>query len=208
LALMRKEEYEKAIGKFLAILENFKELERTNYYLGVCYEKIGEKEKAFSFFEKAVEYNPHDLAGYLKKAQILDERNDLSGAVGSVIEALKVEPTNKELYSLFGYLYLKRGKIDEGIRELERISTSLPPHPFPFLYTGYLYAYKNDLLNAEKKFLRAKDLDSTNFEVYSALGSLYLQKGEKEKAIIFFKKSFHLNPNQPELKKRLEELGN
>ncbi|MEO0110423.1 MAG: tetratricopeptide repeat protein [candidate division WOR-3 bacterium] len=206
LALMRKEEYEKAISKFLAILENFKELERTNYYLGVCYEKIGEKEKAFSFFEKAIEYNPNDLAPYLKKAQILDEKDDFSGAVGSVTEALMVEPENKDLYSLFGYLYLKRNKPEEAIKELEKISSLFPKNPLFPLYIGYLYAYKNDLINAERQFLKAKDLAPTNFEIYSALGSLYLQKDEKEKALTYFEQSLQINPNQPELKKRLSEL--
>lgn len=206
--LMRKEEYQKAIGKFLTILENFPELERTNYYLGICYEKLGEKEKALSFFEKAIENNPDDLAPYLKKAQILDEKNDLSGAIGSVVAALRIEPENKELYSLFGYLYLKRDKPEEAIKELEKISLHFPKNFLFPLYTGYLYAYMNDLLQAEREFLKAKDLDSTNFEVYSALGSLYLQKREKDKAISFFEKSLRLNPNQLELKKRLEELRN
>lgn len=204
--LLKKNDYSNAINHFESVLQILPDFERTYYYLGLCYQKLAYYQQALSYFNKAINSYPNDLDSYLAKAMILDAQGNLSEAVAILVTAIKINPQKSDLYSMLGHLYIKRNRIDDGIRQFQLLFDSLAPSGLPHLYIGYLFAYKNNLTNAEIEFEKAKTSDSTNPEVYEAFGALYLQKRELEKAISNFEKSLELNPNQPKIKELLLKL--
>ena len=206
LQLMMKNDFPNAVSHLKEVLKTFPDFERSYYYLGMCYQKLGEYETALGHFDKAISSFPNDLDAYLAKASILDLQNNLEEAVSTIITAIRLNPNRSDLYSTLGYFYIKRNLLDQGIDQFKTLASSLPKNSPLHLYTGYLYGYKNDLVKAEAEFNQALANDSTNPEVYEAFGSLYLQRKELEKAITSFEKSLKLNPNQPKIKSLLSDL--
>jgi tetratricopeptide (TPR) repeat protein len=203
---LQKNDYPNAINQLESVIKIFPEFERTNYYLGLCYQKLAYYPQALFYFDQAINSQPQDLDSYLAKATILDIQGNLPEAVATLISAIKINPQRNDLYSMLGHLYIKRNRIADGIKQFHLLQDSLPPSSPLHLYPGYLYAYQNDLTNAEIEFQKALVIDSINPCVYEAFGSLYLQQGKLEKAISNFEKSLKLNPDQPKIKSLLLEL--
>lgn len=204
--LMQKNDYQNAIKPLESVTKIFPDFERTYYYLGLCYQKLNYNQQALLYFDKAINSFQNDLDAYSAKASILDAQNNLPEAVSTIISAIKINPKRNDLYSTLGYFYIKRQLIDNGLTTFKTLAESLPVSSPLHLYTGYLYGYKNDFTDAGNEFNKALAIDSTNPKVYEAFGSLYLQRKELEKAIIYFEKSLKLNPNQPKITQILSDL--
>lgn len=89
---------------------------------------------------------------------------------------------------------LEKGEIDEAIEAAKKAIVAEPKSSRPIRVLGALFYEKNDILNAEKCFLRAAKMNRLDVFAYHHLGEIYLKKNDLEKAGKFFEKAMKISP--------------
>lgn len=102
---------------------------------------------------------------------------------------------------------------EEAIKQLEKIVKNNPPNYQNYLLLaeirfqlGRLYFNANRLDEAVFQLNRALDLAPNHSNSLYVLGLVYKKKGEKDKAISYFKRVLELNPGNKEVEKQINSL--
>jgi DNA-binding response OmpR family regulator/cytochrome c-type biogenesis protein CcmH/NrfG len=89
---------------------------------------------------------------------------------------------------------MEKGEIDEAIEAAKKAIVAEPKSSRPIRVLGALFYEKNDILNAEKCFLRAAKMNRLDVFAYHHLGEIYLKKNDLEKAGKFFERAMKISP--------------
>jgi len=82
--------------------------------MGVCYERLGELEKAISSYRQAIAYDEHLLNPYIGLAQLLMRQGNLSEATIILEKARDVGIVEPPLHFYLGNLYYRQGFYDQA----------------------------------------------------------------------------------------------
>ena len=126
-------------------------------------------------------------------------------------------PGAQQAYSLRGRVYCGLGEIDKGIKDYSEAIRVAPDFGLAYEERAWAYAAKGEDEKAAADFGKAEELDgrpvdrSATFFFFPSIarnemlasaciqrGHLYLEKGERDRAIEDFSKAISLNPNDPE----------
>lgn len=154
------------VEKILALLENGQHKEALNEYNEVL--KYGMSDEKFLLGEE------------LFQLGFLDEAKDLFENL------LDLYPEEGELLVLHGEVLIEAGKEEEAILSLEKISEQDPSFPQALLLLADLYQMQGLYEVSERKLLNAKELLPTEIVIDFALGELYSEQGEINKAILAY----------------------
>ncbi|WP_235401569.1 O-antigen ligase family protein [Rubrobacter aplysinae] len=113
--------------------------------------------------------------------------------------------------SLSGY-YLNQStnptaSTGEALTAVERAQTFNPLDPRPHQREAELALQADDPQRAETAYLEAARLNPEHYAPLEILAVFYQRQGETEKAREMYREAIELNPLDPELQKRAEELG-
>jgi len=142
---------------------------------------------AQKLFQKALELDPNNTAGYVGMGKISLMKNDEAGAEKYFADAQAKFPskTNKTSTIL----------PDKQARTLAKIAES------------YLIVQrKKNVTKALELLQKAVELDGKNSEIYLLLGDAYLENNDGSNAISQYKMAQELNPKSPSAKLRLGNL--
>lgn len=98
--------------------------QQTNFtyeMLGVCYQSVGNLQKARECFEVLVNRIPSLANGYFRLATIVLESGNINEAMGYIDEAIRLEPNNTSYLALRITLYTSMHRFDEAIVELDKL---------------------------------------------------------------------------------------
>ncbi|MCK4948238.1 MAG: tetratricopeptide repeat protein [Candidatus Aureabacteria bacterium] len=157
--------------------QNFNALKGLGF---ICYEK-GQMNKAAKYFKDALKINPEDLSSLLKLGTICRRNRDNEGALKYFNEALGYYPDSHKVYTSLGVTYDAMDDVDKSI-EFFKKAVALKEDAVVFSYLGMAYIKKNDLNEAEKCLLKAKELKPGLKEALFSLGLLYFKRLEFNKA--------------------------
>lgn len=92
-----------------------------HFFMGNIYFELKNRNAAIVELKKAVELKPDypEALNYLGYLYVQDNQN-LDQAEGLIRKALAIDPDNGAYVDSLGWLYFKRGKIKEALKELER----------------------------------------------------------------------------------------
>jgi predicted alpha/beta superfamily hydrolase len=91
----------------------------------------------------------------------------------------------------------------------KQVGMEFPPPEHVIIRSGIRSLYDDkDYLNAIKIFNILKSYYPESSEIYKYLAEAYMQKGDKELALVNFKKSLKLNPLDDKIKDKIKELEN
>jgi tetratricopeptide (TPR) repeat protein len=109
----------------------------------------------------------------------------VSPARAYTISASKLLEGSDEAQELFGRAMesIKRGRTDDAMRQLLACTAISPEFFDAHNELGLLYLRKGHLGEAEREFLRAREIDSSNPQVLVNLAGVYLEKDDFESAI-------------------------
>lgn len=88
----------------------------------------------------------------------------------------------------------ENGDLDKAIEIAKKAVTSEPKSSRPIRILGSLFFQKNDLVNAEKCFLRAVKMNRLDVFAFHHLGEIYLKKNDIENAGKFFERAMKISP--------------
>jgi len=127
------------------------------YYLGYCYDKLGEMERARHLYELASRMSPdHVFPHRLEELTILDR-------------ALEVNPADARAHAYRGTLLYALGRKEEALKSWRR-SLAMEPNAVVYRNVGKtLWRDKRDLVAAEEAYRRAIELAPNDHRLYADL---------------------------------------
>ena len=130
--------YEKAIKFFKESLA-IKETSEGHFYLGVVYDKLGEKKKMEEEMNKSINLNPKNklALNFLGYSYLLANKN-IKQAYKMIREACRMEPENNAFLDSLGWAYYKMKQYKSAEKYLKK-AASFEKDPEIFNHLGYLY---------------------------------------------------------------------
>ena len=159
--------------------------------LGNYCEESGELEKAVEYYQRMIDFMGSDTG-------MIQDRLDHVRKMNSSSAAHQV------------WLVIKEGDVNKGISRFKELkpdsSTEYYFDEREFNSLGYRLMNFNRIKDAIEIFKLNVELNPGSFNAYDSLAEGYLRNGKKELAIVNYRKSLELNPENNNAKKMLEEL--
>ena len=90
---------------------------------GACYKEIGQLEKAFKNFEKAVSLKPDYAEALYNLGITLRELGQVDAAIGCYEKALAIKPDYAEAHNNLGNAFKELGQLDDAVKSYEKALT-------------------------------------------------------------------------------------
>lgn len=166
-AYIEKKNYKQALDILFELKTSSPSFERIDFYIGMCYEQIGDIENSIKYLKEAIKQNPKDhealnYLGYLyaEKGINLDEAEEL------IKKALEFEPTNYAYIDSLAWVYYKKGDYYKSEELFEKIKEYKDPIIYEHIgdvkkklnkLEEALFFYENSLkLNKKNKNIKKK----------------------------------------------------
>jgi tetratricopeptide (TPR) repeat protein len=185
--------WESAVVFLKEYLEN-DETENGNYvdalfYLGTCYNQLGDYNKAIEYFDKAITNTPF-YSYYFNKADALMNLNNQDEALKVIDEGLVNNPDKADLY-------FKKAKIYNALNQKEKANIELkhaykidPTDTDIVLDMGVMYENDNQIDLAIKMYKDCIKLKSNLSGAYGNLANIYsVNELKKDSALYYFQKA-------------------
>lgn len=106
----------------------------------VCYEKLGEWDKAEKDLKQALVFAPNEpmLLNYLGYSWVLKGRN-LKEAQAILQKAVDIAPEEGAIRDSLGWAMVVNGQLEDGIRQLEQAAETIPQDPELNYHLGVAY---------------------------------------------------------------------
>lgn len=205
--LLSKEEPKQAMEFY----ERYLALEPLNYHNADIYlklanlaEKVGEKEKALTLYQKIIEgFAQHRgsefvLLAHLNRASIYEKEGEKEKSLKEYESAMTLEPENTTLRLKLGTLYYtlkdytQAKKLFVGIAEKE--PKNLEANYYLFVIALEEKKWEEAIVHAKKVAQLKKD----DPRIYFQMGYLYGLSRDLKKALKALKKAIELDPNNPD----------
>ena len=162
---------------------------------GKIYYNLGQKEKAFEMFDKAIEKEPENIQFLTDKADYLLYENEYEEAQKIYDKIIEVNPNYVDAYyskaKIFEYLNNYENAFKFAKIAVEKDCNNAD---YQYLFSE-IYAYLKEYDKAIDCLKFAISITPDDIEKYNALGYLYLEKGDVESAISYYKEVLAINPN-------------
>ncbi len=149
------------------------------------------------------EINKLDVQGTAKaeflrvRASLKTSDNDLKGAEADLDEARKLDPNNVNIKLQYANLLWKEGRKDESRQIYGDVLGKDPDNHYALEAMGYLYREDNNPKMAEEYFNRMAKAYPDDYVPYLALGDMYTQTHDFERADADYQKAYKLAPQNP-----------
>lgn len=188
-------------------IELARQIRDARYTLGQIYLKFNEPRKAVQTFTKILtvddEYVPA-LSGIGMAYQMQDDVKRAETYLRRAIE-LSTEAELPDAYNALGYLYAEQGiNLDEAAALVRRALKSVPKSGAYLDSLGFIYFKQGKLDAAIENLEQALHYLPDTPEILLHLADAYLGKGLKKKALQTLEHAVLLEPNNVELRQRLE----
>jgi len=177
-----QERYELAINTWEEVLKTLPDDEQIHNYIGRAYSKLGDYDRAVSWFTTAVEIDQLYYEAIFNLGVMYFVKSEYESALKYFEQCLKVNPDHQ--LSKRNYDVTKRllaGEIDPKAFEL--------------------YQTAGEVKNAKKQielYQQILTIDPNYSEVYNNLGVALYYEGRLDESVIVVKKSLDLKPNYAE----------
>jgi len=172
------------------------------FELAKIYAGAGNMEKAISSFDSAIKLDPKNPTFYMKKGELLISKEKYDEAISSIKRAanLMQEKDKINAYVLMSRALLKKGLLDDALKESSKALGIDPENPFAHMEKGKVYLAKQDEQRAIEEFELAlsgfKSMRNKKavVELAISLGKMYKKNKNLEKAEEMFKKAVETDP--------------
>ncbi len=155
----------------------------------------GNYKKAEHYFLEAKKIDPKNIDSYTKLGFLYRYQGLMEKSETEYKNAVNLDPKNDSVYIELGKLYRNWEKYQEAIVAFKEAVKIDPRNDSAYGYgLGFLYRDMGDLVTAEKYFLKAFEINKSEFN-YGALGDIYRDQKRYKEAEIMFKKAIEINPD-------------
>jgi len=148
-------------------------------------------------FEAARDTNPNDPLVYNSLALISLADNKQPDAINYFETALKIDGTNFDALNGLLTLYARSKELDKAHARIDQSLASFPNNASVHYLKAQAFGFQHDVPNAEAELKKTLELDSNYIPAYSALGALYINSQQEDRAIAEYQKIIALRPENP-----------
>jgi len=171
------------------------------YELAEGFEKSGKPGDAIRWYEDSLRRNPEFRPATDGLAAALIAAGNLDGAM-SVLEKAVASAVDTVALTNLGNVYLKKGRLDEARRALERALEMNPDLPDARNLLGLVLADKQDWPGAERSLRMAIAIQPELAAAHQNLANLLARGGDYAQARYHFEKAIAAEPNNAETRDR------
>jgi len=160
--------------------------------------KAGDERKAINSFQTAIALDPTAIAPKINMARLFMDRKQMEKAKTIYMEVERVKPDHLAMLMALGFIHARQGDLKVAESYYRRILAIDANHGYTSNNPAILLMEaRGDI--AEALRLTAITLDKNPYDpsVLDNMGWLYYQKGHYPRAMLFFKKSLALKPDNP-----------
>lgn len=178
---------------------NIKAEALAHYTMGLLNEWNETEDQGLEEYQKAATLDPDNYTIRLRLGIGYGKLGQLDKAVDELKKAAELNPQDFEAHYLLAIIYSSQSDDDKAEREYEfvlrRIAEQNPDSGDIPAFLGQLYFSQGKIKQAIDEFEKALLMNGPSPELYSILGSLYIELPDRDKAAAYFQKSIDLDPN-------------
>lgn len=163
------------------------------FYLGTCYNQLGNYSVAIEYFDQAIAGSPY-YTYYYNKSESLMNLNKKEEALAVIDEALVNNPDKADLYFKKAQIYNSLRQKEKANTELKRAHEIDPTDTDIVLDMGVMYERDNQMDMAIKMYKKCIDLKSNLSGAYGNLASIYNDNElKRDSALVYYQKALFVD---------------
>jgi tetratricopeptide (TPR) repeat protein len=176
---------------------------------GLLRRERGETDAAIAAYEKALEIDPQSASAMWNLSDLLHaQRKDLDRSDDLLVKSLAAGLPDAVDYAMGRTVaYARGGEAERGLRLLDRALATRPRDPRLHLLRGRYRLERHQCEKALDDFETAAGADPRNALAFASVGLAQLCIGDGENAARSFHRSLQIDPNQPEIRRALGQIG-
>lgn len=176
---------------------------------GLLRRERGETEAAVKAFEQALAIDPQSPSAMWNLSDLLhSQRKDLDRSDDLLLRALAAGLPEGIDYAMGRTVaYARSGEAERGLHLLDRALDTRPQDPRLHLLRGRYRLERRQCERALGDFESATRSDPKSSLAFASVGLAQLCIGDGDGAASSFRRSLALNPNQPEIRRALGQIG-
>ena len=136
------------------------------------------QDKASALLKK----NPADAEAHALVANVLSAQGNIAPAIREMQTAVSLAPLESDFRIALGVLEIKANQLEKAEATLKQAVQTDPQSVSPLIALGGYYLQFKRFAEAQQQFLRAKNLEPTNPEIWSDLARVELAQGNMAQA--------------------------
>ncbi|HEY2292523.1 MAG TPA: alkaline phosphatase family protein [Thermoanaerobaculia bacterium] len=176
---------------------------------GLLRRERGETNAAITAYEKALALDPQSASAMWNLSDLLhSQRQDLDRSDDLLVRSLAAGLPDAVDYAMGRTVaYARGGEAERGLRLLDRALATRPQDPRLHLLRGRYRLERHQCEKALDDFETAARADPRNALAFASVGLAQLCIGDGEGAARSFHRSLQIDPNQPEIRRALGQIG-
>jgi Tfp pilus assembly protein PilF len=170
-----------------------------SYKLGLAYllDTPPNLQKAYIEFLKAVENNPNNRDAHYAIGHIYAQRQEYLKAISEFQKALAIDPNYAAAHNYLGKAHELLGQDTEAIASYQAALSNLQYETpqYPHWSLAMLYLKQKQYQKGLDSLLQVRRLEPANSVVLHKIGETYREMGDLDNALLFFKESVSVVPN-------------
>ena len=178
--------------------------------LGIIYRNLGSFSQGSEIlvsqaFAQASQLEPSNPVLVTELGKSYFNSGQTEKAIASLEQALDLKSDYYEASFALAKAYIRQGREEQALEILEEI-TGRYNDAAVYYEQGRIYYNQKEFEPAINKFRQVISISPGHANALYSLGLALKEVGEKEEALLYFKKVLELNPGNTEVKERIEEL--
>ena len=186
----------RAITDFHIVLGARPGEDEIRYWLALAYDKVGDEEGTAREMAAISPRSPRYTDSRLFLSSILEQKNDLPGAIAAVQQLLANAPDNVDALRRLIALYREQKRYDDAIATARKL-VALDPDNDAYLYgLAWLYDESGDKTQSIATLRKVIEMNPQNADALNHLGYTYAERGENiDEAESLIRRALELHPD-------------
>lgn len=164
---------------------------------GAAQARLGNFQMAHQDLNAAREISPNDTAVYINLAALSLTEKKPDEAAAFYERALSISATDFGALSGLINLFASRNELGKAHARLDQVLASYPNMASLHFLKAQIYGVERNQQGAESELRKTLELDSNYLAAYSALGALFVNTKQNDRAIAEYKKILEIHPDNP-----------
>jgi Flp pilus assembly protein TadD len=193
----KKNEVERALELFTEAIDKVPDFADAFNNRGLCYERLGNIEKAANDYRKAVELDDSFNQAKLNLTSALIQiGGDLKESEILLNKIAPIYADSAQFYDLRGKYYIKRNETKSAIADFQKSLELAPFNLETITNLGYVFYLRKDFENAKETFLNVLSEEPDFAFALNNLSATYGQLNDWNEALKFSEKAVKKQPNE------------
>jgi tetratricopeptide (TPR) repeat protein len=171
----------KAIPLYLKAIDKKANYAAAYHEVAVCYQQIGNNDKAIEYFEGSIVFNAKDVDAYQSIGDIFYIKGDYDNALSWFDKGSEVDYLYPRTYQNMATIWYMRQDYKQAKKYYDQAIAVDPTYPRAYYGLGLLAYIQGDTVAAESKFQEALKLEAMPEAMYM-LGLIYFDKAQFDQA--------------------------